>query len=208
MTLAKKCAWLVPLLMVAQVAAQDKIERAPATSQEAVEKLLRAPHTVKNSLQALSEAMKAKLADATTESSAAKPKEAPVEAVEKKANPAEELRVSPATKRDPFRPFTLNTQNTQSASRRRESLSPLERYELGQLKFVGVIWDVKEPNGMVEDSAGLGYIVRVGTAIGPNEGKVKLIKPEEIIIEEAFVDVYGARKKREVPMKLSPETAQ
>jgi type IV pilus assembly protein PilP len=163
MTLAKKCAWLVPLLMVAQVAAQDKIERAPATSQEAVEK---------------------------------------------KASPAEELRVSPATKRDPFRPFNLNTQNTQSTSRRRESLSPLERYELGQLKLVGVIWDVKEPNGIVEDSAGLGYIVRVGTAIGPNDGKVKLIKPEEIIIEEAFVDLYGARKKREVPMKLSPETAQ
>jgi Tfp pilus assembly protein PilP len=74
--------------------------------------------------------------------------------------------------------------------------------------LVGIIWDVKDPNAIVEDSAGLGYIVRVGTPIGANDGKVKLIKPGEIVVEETHVDIYGARKRREVSMQLHLEKAQ
>ena len=142
----------------------------------------------------------------SVQSSAQEKTPAPAEkTIADKSAVAEEPRLSPVGRRDPFRPFTLNTR---SSPRRRENLSPLERFELGQLKLVGVIWNVKEQSAMVEDSTGLGYTVRIGTAIGPNDGKVKLIKPSEIIIEEAFVDVYGAKKKREVPMKLLVETAE
>ena len=115
-------------------------------------------------------------------------------------------RISTSAKRDPFRPFTLNVRS--GASRRRENLSPLERYELGQLKLVGVIWDVQEPNAMVEDAAGLGYRVKVGTPIGSNEGKVKMIERDGIVVEEFQVDLYGARNKHEVKMRLSPEKAE
>ena len=51
----------------------------------------------------------------------------------------------PATvvgRRDPFRPITLNLRTN---VRRRENLSPLERFELGQLKLVGIIWTIKNP---------------------------------------------------------------
>jgi Tfp pilus assembly protein PilP len=73
---------------------------------------------------------------------------------------------------------------------------------------VGIVWHVKEPTAMIEDSIGLGYIVKVGTPIGANEGKVKAIKPNEIVIEETYVDLYGAKKKREVNIKLSVEKAE
>jgi Tfp pilus assembly protein PilP len=56
---------------------------------------------------------------------------------------------------------------------------------------------------MIEDKAGLGYIVQVGTPLGTNYGSVKAIQRDEIIVQESFEDVYGARKKREVAMKLS-----
>jgi Tfp pilus assembly protein PilP len=79
---------------------------------------------------------------------------------------------------------------------------------LGQLKLVGVVWHVKEPNAMIEDSVGLGYIIKVGTPIGTNEGKVKAIKPNEVIVEEAYVDLFGAKKKRDVSMKLSVEKTE
>jgi type IV pilus assembly protein PilP len=108
-------------------------------------------------------------------------------------------------RRDPFRPFTLTTR---AARRPRENLSPLERYELSQLRLVGVIWKVKEPNALVEDTVGLGYIVRIGTPIGTNDGKVKAIRPDEIIIEETYVDLLGAKKQREVNIKLSVERAE
>jgi Tfp pilus assembly protein PilP len=79
---------------------------------------------------------------------------------------------------------------------------------LGQLKLVGVVWHVKEPNAVIEDSVGLGYIIKIGTPIGANEGKVKTIRPNEVIVEEAYVDLFGAKKKREVSIKLSVEKTE
>ena len=73
---------------------------------------------------------------------------------------------------------------------------------------MGVVWHVKEPNAIVEDSTGLGYVVKVGTPIGANDGKVRAIKPDEIIIEETYVDLSGAKKRRDVNMKLSVEKAE
>ena len=110
-----------------------------------------------------------------------------------------------AVRRDPFRPYTTAAR---ASPRRRENLTPLERYDLGQLKLVGIVWDIKEPNAMVEDSVGLGYIVKVGTPIGVNDGKVKAIRPGAIVIEETYVDIYGARKRRDVSMHLQVEKAQ
>ena len=127
-------------------------------------------------------------------------------AAEAQKRPTSAPRISTPGKRDPFRPFTLNARG--GSAPRRENLSPLERYELGQLKLVGLIWDIKEPNAMVEDSAGLGYRVKVGTPIGPNEGKVKAIERDGIVVEEFHVDLYGAKTKHEVKIKLSPEKAE
>lgn len=104
--------------------------------------------------------------------------------------------------RDPFRPATLRKK---MVARPRENLSPLERFELNQLRIVGIVWDMKEPRAMVEDTAGLGYTIKVGAPIGANDGVVKAIHRNEIIIEEFYFDVYGARKKREVSMKLFTE---
>lgn len=104
--------------------------------------------------------------------------------------------------RDPFRPATMRKKIVQ---RPRENLSPLERFESNQLKIVGVVWDMKEPRAMVEDSAGLGYTIKVGTPIGSSDGVVKAIHRNEVVVEEVYFDVYGARKKRDVSMKLLTE---
>jgi type IV pilus assembly protein PilP len=105
-----------------------------------------------------------------------------------------------AIRRDPFRPLTLAAPTN---VRRRENLSPLERYEIGQLKLVGIIWDIKTPTALIEDTSGLGYTVRVGTPIGVNDGKVKAIRRSELVVEEFQVGADGARKSREVLIKLS-----
>lgn len=126
--------------------------------------------------------------------------EKPPMAAEKNAGLEEHLQ--PKGRRDPFRPFTLNVRPT---VQRRENLSPLERYDLGQLKVVGIIWNLKDPTAMVEDSAGLGYVVKVGTPIGANGGTIKAIKQNEIVIEEFFMDLYGVRKRRDVSLRVSVE---
>ena len=105
------------------------------------------------------------------------------------------------TRRDPFRPFNLDIQ----PKRHEPPKTPLEQYELGSLTLVAVIWNVSDPKAMVEDDAGLGYTVGVGTPIGRNGGVITKIEPNSITIEEQFVDFYGEKKKKDVVLKLEPE---
>ena len=181
------------------------METPSQKTKEAVDKLLRAPSAVSQSLQNLGNAARAKLQDAVTETKSMKANTDGSAPAEQKSEPQSAGNFSTAGKRDPFRPFTLSTRTN---SRPRENLSPLERYDLGQLRLVGIVWHIKEPTAMIEDSVGLGYIVKVGTPIGANEGKVRAIKPSEIVIEETYVDLYGAKKKREVNIKLSVEKTE
>jgi len=184
---------------------QEKLETPSQKTKEAVDKLLRVPSAVGKSLQDLGNAAKVKLQDAVTDTKSTKANSDGPAPTEQKSDPQSPGNFSTAGKRDPFRPFTLSTRTN---SRPRESLSPLERYDLGQLRLVGIVWHVKEPTAMIEDSVGLGYIVKVGTPIGANEGTVTAIKPNEIVIEETYVDLYGAKKKREVNIKLSVEKTE
>ena len=100
--------------------------------------------------------------------------------------------------RDPFRPPRLNATA--------DARTPLETYQLGQLKLVGVI--VQPADGyraMVEDSAGLGYIITTGTPIGSSGGVVRSIEPRRVVIEESARDFYGDVKPKAVVMELPQE---
>ncbi|HEX9444197.1 MAG TPA: pilus assembly protein PilP, partial [Candidatus Binatia bacterium] len=151
-------------------------------TKEAVDKLKKAPSGVGKSIETLKDAVREKLGIGAggEVKTPAQPAADPLAVPEKSPERPEGARYSPAGKRDPFEPLALRAQQKR---RPRENLSPLERYELGQLNLVGVVWDLKDPRAMVEDAAGLGYVVRVGTPIGPNDGKIKQIKPSEIVIE-------------------------
>jgi len=182
--------------------AQEEKATPSQQTKEAIEKFKKAPATVGQTLDALKEVAKAKLQEALGGKQAAKVETGSTTLPAKKPEQPERPRYSSVGKRDPFRPLSLKPKASQRA---RENLSPLERYELGQLKLVAIVWDIKEPKAMVEDGIGLGYVVKIGTLIGPNEGKVKAIKPTEVVIEEHVTDFYGARKSQEVSMKLPVE---
>src|SRR5688572_21297461 len=184
--------------------AEEAIRMPSEQMKDAVEKLGKAPATIGKSLQGLTDAARAKLQQSFGGKTKADSKAEPVDLNVPQITP-EAPAVAPALKensRDPFRP---TTQRTKVNARVRENLSPLERFELGQLKIVGIVWDISEPRAMVEDSAGLGYVVKVATPIGSNDGKVKAIRRDQVIVEEFYEDAYGARKKRDVSMKLLTE---
>lgn len=104
----------------------------------------------------------------------------------------------PVGRRDPFRPPQARAVATVSGDR-----SPLQRYELGQLKLVAVIYDTDSPRGVVEDESGLGYIVKVGTEIGVNGGIVRAIDRGRILVEEQSVDFFGERRSSEVILEMA-----
>lgn len=201
--------WLLLLCLALGAAGSASAQEPAATPsekmKEAVGKLNKAPASIGQSLQGLRDAAAAKLKQ--TLGGGGVKTETKTEAVDlavpqKTAETVAPAHVMKEGSRDPFRPMTLKTKVN---IRARENLSPLERYDLGQLKIVGIIWDIKEPRAMIEDTAGLGYTVKIGTPIGANDGRVKAIRRDQIVVEEVYEDAYGARKKRDVSMKLSTE---
>ena len=195
-------AWIA-LLAAEALCAEEPIHTPSEQMKEAVGKFNKAPATIGKSLQDLTDAAKAKLKQ--TFGGQSKPNEKAKQVdldVPRKTlvAPPQTPSALKETGRDPFRPMTLRTK---VQARKRENLSPLERYDLSQLKLVGIIWEIKEPRAMVEDPAGLGYVVKVGTPIGNNDGKIKTIRRNEIVIEEIYSDAYGKPTKRDVSKKIS-----
>ncbi len=119
-----------------------------------------------------------------------------------------------SSKRDPFRsPYLsdkteeLNTDNNENLPlpKKREPQTPLEKYELDQLKVVATVTGIANPIAMVEDPEGNGYLVRRGSIIGRNGGRVWRIHSDGIIIEEKIRDKTGAWVIRRVKKKIHKE---
>ena len=107
---------------------------------------------------------------------------------------------NPDGKRDPFVPF-LKMERKDSLPVI-GSLPPLQRYELGEFRFVGIIWSPKVTRALLEDSEGKGYTVSVGTKIGRSGGVVTRITEKEIVVREEFRDYAGSKVKRDSSLKL------
>lgn len=126
----------------------------------------------------------------------AKAAEAPAGA-EAAAKPPAEERYNPKGKRDPFEPFIKPARKENVAA-----LPPLQRYDIGELKFVGVIWTARGARALVEDVTGKGYTVKVGTKIGRSGGVVTRITDGQLFIGEESRESTGARVVREFSLKL------
>jgi hypothetical protein len=104
--------------------------------------------------------------------------------------------------RDPFRPFTLDLR---PETRENEILTPLQRYELPQLRLAGVVLELKPPRAMLQDNSGMGYIVTPGTPIGRRHGVVKAIESRRIVVEEHIIDYYGREQSHQVVIEMPKE---
>lgn len=122
------------------------------------------------------------------------------EAPAKKA--AEAALYDPRGKRDPFVSF-IKVEERKRAGIDTALLPPLQRYDLGELKFVGVIWTKTGARGLVEDAEGKGYSVTVGMRIGRSGGVVSRITGKEIFVREEFVGNRGEKIVKESGIQLT-----
>jgi type IV pilus assembly protein PilP len=128
---------------------------------------------------------------------------APVKIVEKKEvekREDTEYTYNPVGKPDPFTPFIQLTSGKEYS--KNILLTPLQKYDISQLKLVAIITTSQGNTALVEDSAGKGYFLKKGTGIGKNDGKVKTILKDRVIIEEAYEDAIGQKKLNEVSLFL------
>jgi len=105
---------------------------------------------------------------------------------------------------DPFEPLFKEKPVIvkKKKNKKRSPQTPLERIDLSQLKLVGIIMASSGNRALVEESSGKGYVIKKGTYIGINSGKVVKIKKEKIVVEEEVEDVFGKTKLHQREIKL------
>lgn len=96
---------------------------------------------------------------------------------------------NPAGKRDPFQGFLNKSRD--AATKVAEDAPPLQRWDVEKFALKGVIWDTASPRALLLDPDGLGHVVRVGTYVGRNWGKVSAISPAGVVVTEEYQTLDG-----------------
>lgn len=79
---------------------------------------------------------------------------------------------------------------------------PLERYPLDTLKMVGNLVRQGKNWALVQDPEGIVHRVSPGDYLGQNDGRVSLIKEDEIQLDELLADGAGGWIQREAQISL------
>ena len=109
---------------------------------------------------------------------------APAEEVSEPAPP--KYRYDP-TGRDPFESL-LEVKKPVSPE---GALTPLQKYDIGQLRLIGVIIGKGDPRAMVVAPDGKSYILRKGIKVGKNDGTVIGVTQDAVAVEERYIDFSG-----------------
>jgi type IV pilus assembly protein PilP len=112
-----------------------------------------------------------------------------------------EFSYNPVGKPDPFKPFLQLTSVREGS--RSGILTPLQKYDISQLKLVAIISTPEGNIALVEDATGKGYFLKKGTFIGKNDGKITKILKDKVIIEEVYQDIFGQTKLNEISLFLN-----
>lgn len=102
----------------------------------------------------------------------------------------------PAGKIDPFEPLfqekanSAKTENTPIIDHRPQK-GPLESIDTSQLKLTGIIYATGRNFALVQEASGKGHVVKKGTYIGTQGGKVIEIINKKVIIGEKWQDNNG-----------------
>jgi type IV pilus assembly protein PilP len=106
---------------------------------------------------------------------------------------------NPAGKRDPFASFLARQSATQVSS----DAPPLQRWDTDKFSLTGVIWDVDLPRALLVDPEGTGHVVRLGTYVGRNWGKVTAISENGIVVTEEYRTLDGELVVNPVSIRFS-----
>ncbi|MCP4366738.1 MAG: pilus assembly protein PilP [Deltaproteobacteria bacterium] len=109
---------------------------------------------------------------------------------------------------DPFEPLFKEKPVSRKKKKKRIPRTPLEKISLGQLKLVAIIRASGGNKALVEESSGKGYVIKKGTYIGLNAGKIIKIEKDNIIIEEEIEDIQGNIKVRQRELKLQKPSGE
>jgi type IV pilus assembly protein PilP len=112
---------------------------------------------------------------------------------------------NPKGKIDPFAPLFRDKPQVALSKKKRKKRTPrtpLEKIDLSQLRLVGIILASTGNKALVEESNGKGYVIKKGTFMGTNAGKVVKIEKNKVVVAEEYEDVLGNVTLRNKELKL------
>ncbi|PLX41144.1 MAG: hypothetical protein C0608_06685 [Deltaproteobacteria bacterium] len=109
--------------------------------------------------------------------------------------------------RDPFMPFVKIEPKKNEEAKKAKTVfkpkTPLQRFALEELAFVGVMWGGNEKAiALIQDPKNKGYRVGVGTLIGDRGGKIVKILPDEVVVREYVTDTLGNSSVKDITLTL------
>ena len=108
----------------------------------------------------------------------------------------------PLVKEEPVVVEKKDLVDAKSEVREKRTKTPLEKIELSQLQLKAIIMAPSGNKALVEEANGKGYIIRKGTYIGRNDGKVVQILKNKVVVEELTENHEGKMIAREKEIKL------
>lgn len=131
--------------------------------------------------------------------SAPTPPPKPVAKAEEEA-PVEIYSYNPAGKRDPFQSF-INTR-TKDVSEVDGSAAPLQRWDVERYVLRGVIFGTDSPRALLIDPEGTGHVVKLGSYVGRNWGKVTSIADQVVVVTEEYTNMDNELVVNPVQLKI------
>jgi type IV pilus assembly protein PilP len=108
---------------------------------------------------------------------------------------------------DPFMPIetVMRPPTTETKREPDKRLPMIQRLALNSFTLTAIVVHPNPNNSTaLVDSGGVGYLIRKGTKIGPNNGVVKEITDNKVVIEEPEVNYKGDKRMRFTELKLNP----
>ncbi len=113
-------------------------------------------------------------------------------------------RYSPVGKRDPFRSYFGDPA---SMVKERKIVSELQNFDVTELNLTAIVWGIAEPRAVVISPDRKSHIIRTGSFVGKNWGKVSRILPDKVEIVETYKDPLGRKIVNKLYIELPVKTA-
>jgi len=101
-------------------------------------------------------------------------------------------------RRDPFEKFIFKEATTEGQDEEEEineeTLLPLQRYQLSDLKLLGIMWNIETPRALILDPSGNNHVLVRNDRLGEKNGYIAAIRESEIVVVQST-------KKKKGPIK-------
>lgn len=99
-------------------------------------------------------------------------------------------RYSAVGKKDPFRNYFGDMA---SLDKEKKIVSELQNFDVTDLRLSAIIYGITDPKAVVIAPDGKSYIIKTGSFIGKNWGKISRILPDKLEIVETYKDPLGRK---------------